>query len=58
MSRYIIRDPAQYSLVEAMLDEAEIDYDWDSGDRLMIDDDFCEDVELLFNDNDIDYDYV
>lgn len=58
MSRYVIRDPAQYSLVEAMLDEAGIDYDWDSGDRLMIDDDFCEDVELLFNDNDIDYDYV
>lgn len=58
MSRYIIRDSAQYSLVEAMLDEAGIDYDWDSGDRLMIDDDFCEDVELLFNDNDIDYDYV
>lgn len=58
MSRYIIRDAAQYSLVEALLDEAGIDYDWDSGDRLMIDDDFCEDVELLFNDNDIDYDYV
>lgn len=58
MSRYIIRDHAQYSLVEAMLDEAGIDYDWDSGDRLMIDDNFCEDVELLFNDNDIDYDYV
>lgn len=58
MSRYIIRDSTQYSLVEAMLDEAGIDYDWDSGDRLMIDDDFCEDVELLFNDNDIDYDYV
>lgn len=58
MSRYIIRDSAQYNLVEAILDEAGIDYDWDSGDRLMIDDDFCEDVELLFNDNDIDYDYV
>lgn len=58
MSRYIIRDSAQYNLVEAILDEAGIDYEWDSGDRLMIDDDFCEDVELLFNDNDIDYDYV
>lgn len=58
MSRYIIRDSAQYSLVEAMLDEAGINYEWDSGDRLMVEDDFCEDVELLFNDNDIDYDYV
>lgn len=58
MSRYIIRDSAQYSLVEAMLDEAGIDYEWDNGDRLMVEDDFCEDVELLFNDNDIDYDYV
>lgn len=58
MSRYIIRDSAQYNLVEAILDEAGIDYEWDSGDRLMVEDDFCEDVELLFNDNDIDYDYV
>lgn len=58
MSRYILRDSAQYSLVEAMLDEAGIDYEWDNGDRLMVEDDFCEDVELLFNDNDIDYDYV
>jgi hypothetical protein len=58
MSRYIIRDSAQYSLVEAILDEAGIDYEWDSGDRLMVEDDFCEDVELLFDDNDIDYDYV
>lgn len=58
MSRYIIRDSAQYNLVEAILDEAGIDYEWDNGDRLMVEDDFCEDVELLFNDNDIDYDYV
>lgn len=58
MSRYIIRDSAQYSLVEAILDEAGIDYEWDNGDRLMVEDDFCEDVELLFDDNDIDYDYV
>lgn len=58
MSRYIIRDSAQYNLVEAILDEAGIDYEWDSGDRLMVEDDFCEDVELLFDDNDIDYDYV
>lgn len=58
MSRYIIRDSAQYSLVEAILDEAGIDYEWDNGDRLMVEDAFCEDVELLFNDNDIDYDYV
>lgn len=58
MSRYIIRDSEQSSLVEAILDEAGIDYEWDNGDRLMVEDDFCEDVELLFNDNDIDYDYV
>lgn len=58
MSRYIIRDSAQYNLVEAILDEAGIDYEWDNGDRLMVEDDFCEDVELLFDDNDIDYDYV
>ena len=40
------------------MDEAGIDYEWDNGDRLMVEDDFCEDVELLFDDNDIDYDYV
>ena len=58
MMRYLIYDGDQYPLVERILDEHAIDYEWDGGDRLMIDDDCCENVERLLDDNDIDYDCV
>ena len=58
MSRYIIQNSDQYALVEQLLDDAGIDYDWDDGDRLMVDDDFCEDAEAIFDENDVDYDCI
>lgn len=58
MSRYAIWDTEQRARVEELLDEAGIDYDWDSGDRLMVDDVICGEVEAIFDDNSIDYDCI
>ena len=58
MERYKITDASQYGLIEALLDEAGIDYEWDSGDRLMVDDAFSEDIEDILKSNDIDFDII
>lgn len=41
-----------------MLDEAGIDYEWDSGDQLMVDDAFSEDIGDILKSNDIDFDLI
>ena len=58
MERYKITDASQYGLVEVLLDEAGIDYEWDSGDRLMVDDAFREDIGDILKTNDIDFDLI
>lgn len=58
MERYKITDASQYGLIEALLDEVGIDYEWDSGDRLMVDDAFSEDIGDILKSNDIDFDLI
>lgn len=58
MERYKITDASQYGLIEALLDEVGIDYEWDSGDRLMVDDAFSEDIGDILKTNDIDFDLI
>ena len=58
MERYKITDASQYGLIETLLDEAGIDYEWDSGDRLMVDDAFSEDIGDILKTNDIDFDLI
>lgn len=58
MFRYYIEDTSLYREVEDLLDNAGIEFDWDGGDRLLIEENDAEDVEAILDANDITYDAI
>lgn len=58
MYRYYIEDTSLHGEVEELLDNAGIKFDWDGGDRLLIEENDAEDVEAILDANDITYDAI
>ncbi len=57
MERILLSDDADINEIEEALDEAGIDYNWDSGDRLMVSGDDLEDVTAILDEL-TDYDII
>ena len=57
MERILLDENADINEIEEALDEAGIDYDWDSGDRLMISSYDLEDVTAILDEL-TDYDII
>lgn len=55
---YIEEETCDIAELEDRLDDEFIDYDWDSGDRLMVDADYLEDVEAILDELGIEYEEV
>ena len=55
---YIEGETCDIAELEDRLDDEFIDYDWDSGDRLMVDADYLEDVEAILDELGIEYEEV
>lgn len=55
---YIEGETCDITELEDRLDDEFIDYDWDSGDRLMVDADYLEDVEAILDELGIEYEEV
>jgi hypothetical protein len=58
MYRYYIEDASLLGEVEELLDNAGIEFDWDGGDRLLIEENDAKDVEAILDANDITYDAI
>ena len=48
--RILLDDDADIEEIESALDEAGIDYDWDSGDRLMVSSEDLDEVTDILDD--------
>ena len=57
MERILLAEDTDLAEVEDALDKAGIDYDWDSGDRLMISSDDLEETTAILDDL-TDYDII
>ena len=55
---YIEGETCDITELEDRLDDEFIDYDWDSGDRLMVAADYLEDVEAILDELGIEYEEV
>ena len=58
MYRYYIEDASLLGEVEELLDNAGIEFDWDGGVRLLIEENDAKDVEAILDANDITYDAI
>lgn len=52
---YIEEETCDIAELEDRLDDEFIDYDWDSGDRLMVEADYLEDVEAILDELGVEY---
>lgn len=52
---YIEGETCDITELEDRLDDEFIDYDWDSGDRLMVEADYLEDVEAILDELGVEY---
>ena len=57
MERILLAEDTDINEVENALDEAGIDYDWDSGDRLMVSSDDLEETTAILDEL-TDYDII
>lgn len=55
---YIEGETCDITELEDRLDDEFIDYDWDSGDRLMVEADYLEDVEAILDELGVEYEEV
>lgn len=55
---YIEEETCDIAELEDRLDDEFIDYDWDSGDRLMVEADYLEDVEAILDELGVEYEEV
>lgn len=55
---YIEGETCDIAELEDRLDDEFIDYDWDSGDRLMVEADYLEDVEAILDELGVEYEEV
>lgn len=58
MIRFYIIDLADFNYACSLLDDTGISYDLDSWDRIMVEDDYYEDVVSVFDGNNIDYEEI